>query len=76
LSPGWNTALILADKFGTANLTSIGGPADQRVFDGIVQEINIRTGIIWELGGKQSTFKLRVAAGQVLDKEGKIFASP
>ena len=28
----------------TANLTSIGGPADQRVIDGLVQEIDIRTG--------------------------------
>jgi hypothetical protein len=40
----WNTALILADAFGTANLTSIGGPADQKVFNGIVQEIDIPTG--------------------------------
>jgi hypothetical protein len=39
-----NTALILADAMGTANQTSIGGPADQKVFNGIVQEINIRTG--------------------------------
>jgi hypothetical protein len=134
----WNTALILADTFGTANLTSIGGPADQKVFDGIVQEIAIRTGkvlfqwnsadhvpyhdshqplpasaatpwdwfhinavhldtdgnllinsrytwttykvnrhtgkIIWELGGKQSTFKLTAAPGQVLDTAGEIFA--
>jgi Arylsulfotransferase (ASST) len=134
----WNTALILADAFGTANLTSIGGPAHQKVFDGIVQEIDIRTGqvlfqwnsagrvpyrdshnprpasaatpwdwfhinavhldtdgnllissrytwtaykvnrhtgkIIWELGGKQSTFTLRAAPGQVLDRAGEIFA--
>ena len=134
----WNTALILADTIGTANLTSIGGPADQKVFDGIVQEIDIRTGmvlfqwdsadhvpyrdshnprpasagipwdwfhinavhldtngnllinsrytwttykvnlrtgkIIWELGGKQSTFKLTAAPGQVLDSAGEIFA--
>jgi hypothetical protein len=134
----WNTALILADTLGTANLTSIGGPADQKVFDGIVQEIDIRTGkvlfewnsadhvpyrdshkprpasaatpwdwfhinavhldtdgnllinsrytwttykvslhsgkIIWELGGKQSTFKLTAAPGQVLDNAGEIFA--
>ncbi len=134
----WNTALILADTSGTANLTSIGGPADQKVFDGIVQEIDIRTGkvlfqwnsadhvpfrdshnprpaspvtpwdwfhinavhldtngnllinsrytwttykvnlrtgkIIWELGGKQSTFKLTAAPGQVLDTAGEIFA--
>ena len=134
----WNTALILADAYGTANLTSIGGPADQKVFDGIVQEIDIPTGkvlfqwnsadhvpyrdshnprpasaampwdwfhinavhldtdgnllinsrftwttykvnlrtgkIIWELGGKQSTFKLTAAPGQVLDTAGEIFA--
>jgi len=134
----WNTALILADTVGTANLTSIGGPTDQKVFDGIVQEIDIRTGkvlfqwdsadhvpyrdshdprpasaatpwdwfhinavhldtdgnllinsrytwttykvnlrtgkIIWELGGKQSTFKLTAAPGQVLDTAGEIFA--
>jgi hypothetical protein len=134
----WNTALITADKFATANLTSIGGPADQRVFDGMVQEIDIRTGkvlfqwnsadhvpygdshnprpasaaspwdwfhinavhldsdgnllinsrytwttykvdlrtgkIIWELGGKQSTFRLKAARGQVLDSAGEIFA--
>jgi hypothetical protein len=50
----WNTALILADAFGTANLTSIGGPADQKVFDGIVQEIDIRTGKVlfqWNSAG-------------------------
>jgi hypothetical protein len=40
----WNTALILAYTTATANLTSIGGPADQTVIDGVVQEINIRTG--------------------------------
>jgi arylsulfotransferase ASST len=134
----WNTALILADTVEIANLTSIGGPANQKVFDGIVQEIDIRTGkvlfqwnsadhvpyrdshnplptsaampwdwfhinavhldtdgnllinsrytwttykvnrhtgkIIWELGGKQSTFKLKAAPGQVLDSAGEIFA--
>jgi Arylsulfotransferase (ASST) len=40
----WNTALITADTITTANLTSIGGPADQKVVDSIVQEINISTG--------------------------------
>jgi Arylsulfotransferase (ASST) len=40
----WNTAPILADTVATANLTSIGGPADQQVIDGIVQEIDIGTG--------------------------------
>jgi hypothetical protein len=134
----WNTALIVADTIATANLTSTGGPADQAVIDGIVQEIDISTGkvlfqwnsadhvpysdsenprpagfaipwdwfhinavhldtdgnllinsrytwttykvnlhtgkIIWELGGKQSTFKLKAAPGQVLDSAGEIFA--
>jgi hypothetical protein len=40
----WNTALILAYTTATADLTSIGGPADQMVIDGVVQEINIHTG--------------------------------
>jgi hypothetical protein len=40
----WNTALILAYTTTTANLTSIGGPPDQEVIDGIVQEVDIRTG--------------------------------
>jgi hypothetical protein len=134
----WNTALILADTVTTANLTSIGGPADQRVIDGLVQEIDIRTGrvlfqwdsaahvpyadsyvprpsspstpwdwfhinavhldtdgnllvgsrntwtifkvnrqtgqIMWQLGGRHSSFSLRAAPGQVLDHDGKIFA--
>ena len=133
----WNTALILAYTTATANLTSIGGPADQAVINGVVQEIDISTGqvlfqwnsadhvpygdsenplpgsaavpwhwfhinavhldtdgnllissrytwtiykvnrhtgkIIWELGGKQSTVKLKAAPGQVLDSAGEIF---
>ncbi len=40
----WNTALILSYATATADLTSIGGPADQTVINGIVQEIDIRTG--------------------------------
>jgi hypothetical protein len=37
--------------------------------------VSLRTGkIIWELGGKQSTFKLTAAPGQVLDSAGEIFA--
>jgi hypothetical protein len=40
----WNTALIVAYTTATANLTSIGGAADQSVINGVVQEINIRTG--------------------------------
>jgi len=134
----WNTALIVADTVTTANLTSIGGPADQKVVDSIVQEIDISTGkvlfqwnaadhvpyrdseqprpasavtpwnwfyinavhldtdgnllisaryawavykvnrhtgnIIWVLGGKHSTFTIKAAPGQVLDRAGEIFA--
>jgi Arylsulfotransferase (ASST) len=134
----WNTALILASTITTANLTSIGGPSDQLVNDGVVQEIDIKTGrvlfqwnsadhvpyrdsqvprpaspnlpwdwfhinavhldtdgnllidsrntwttykvnihtgqIIWELGGKQSSFTLKAAPGQALDHAGEIFA--
>ena len=39
-----NTALILAYTTATADLTSIGGPANQTVIDGVVQEIDIKTG--------------------------------
>jgi Arylsulfotransferase (ASST) len=134
----WDTALITADTVTTANLTSIGGAADQRVIDGLVQEIDIGTGrvlfqwdsaghvpyrdsylprpsspstpwdwfhinavhldtdgnllvgsrntwtvfkvnrhtgqVMWQLGGKHSSFTLRAAPGQVLDRAGKIFA--
>ena len=134
----WNTALIVAYGLTTANLTSIGGAADQQVFVNVVQEIDIKTGrvlfqwnandsvpyrdsqmplptsasqpwdpfhinavhldvdgnllvssrdtwavykvnrrtgqIMWELGGKQSSFTLRAAPGQVLDHGGEIFA--
>jgi hypothetical protein len=134
----WNTALIIAFVQTTANLTSIGGPANQAVVDGVVQEIDIRTGqvlfqwnsadhvpysashvplpssasipwdwfhlnavkvdtngnllinsrhtwttyevsprtgkILWQLGGKDSSFTLRAAPGQVLDQAGEIFA--
>ncbi len=45
----WNTALILSYTTATADLTSIGGPADQTVIDGVVQEIDIRTGaVLWQ----------------------------
>jgi hypothetical protein len=133
----WNTALILSYTTATANLTSIGGPADQAVINGVVQEIDIATGrvlfqwnsedhvpfsqseqplpasastpwdwfhinavkvdtdgdllidgrdtwttykvnrfngsIIWQLGGKDSSFTLQAAPGQVLDSAGEIF---
>jgi hypothetical protein len=134
----WNTALILSYTTATANLTSIGGPADQTVINGVVQEIDIATGrvlfqwnsedhvpfsqseqplpasastpwdwfhvnavkldtngnllidardtwttyevnpqsgnILWQLGGKDSSFKLEAAPGQVLDSQNEIFA--
>jgi Arylsulfotransferase (ASST) len=134
----WNTALILAYTTATANLTLIGGPADQTVINGVVQEIDIRTGrvlfqwnsedhvpfgqseqplpaspstpwdwfhinavhidtdgnllidardtwttykvnrstgrLIWQLGGKASSFALRAAPGQTLNDAGDIFA--
>ncbi len=134
----WNTALILAYQETTANLTSIGGPADQTVINGVVQEIDIRTGkvlfqwnsadhvpygqseqplpasastpwdwfhinavkvdsngnflidardswttyevdrhsgrILWQLGGKDSSFTLKAAPGQSLNDAGDIFA--
>ncbi len=133
-----NTALILAYTTGTADLTSIGGPADQTVINGVVQEIDIKTGkvlfewnsadhvpygqseqplpasasdpwdwfhinavkldtdgnllidarntwtaykvnhhsgkIIWQLGGKASSFKLQAAPGQSLNNAGDFFA--
>ena len=38
-------------------------------------KVNLHTGkIIWVLGGKHSTFRLKAAPGQVLDKAGEIFA--
>ena len=132
-----NTALILADAPGTANLTSLGLSAHQLVNDGIVQEIDIKTGkllfqwdsaghvpysdshapmpqpgqpwdwfhinavhldtdgnllissrftwtiykvnlhtgaMMWQLGGKHSTFAIKAAPGQKLDSAGEIFA--
>jgi Arylsulfotransferase (ASST) len=134
----WGTALILAYTTATADLTAIGGPANQTVINGVVQEIDIATGqvlfqwnsqdhvpfsdseqplpaspttpwdwfhinavhigtdgnllidardtwttydvslrtgaILWQLGGKQSSFSLRAAPGQVLDATNEIFA--
>jgi hypothetical protein len=134
----WNTALILSYDTAQADLTSIGGPADQTVVNGIVQEIDIATGrvlfqwnsedhvpfsqseqplpaspstpwdwfhvnavhlstdgsllidarntwttydvnpwngnINWQLGGKDSSFTLQAAPGQVLDSAGDLFA--
>jgi hypothetical protein len=42
----WNTALITIYSQATADLTSIGGPANQIVVNGIVQEIDIPTGTV------------------------------
>ena len=134
----WNTALILAYTSATVDLSSIGGPTDQTVINGVAQEIDIATGnvlfqwnsadhvpfsqseqplpasastpwdwfhanavkldtdgellidardtwttykvsrstgkIIWQLGGKNSSFKLQAAPGQILDNAGKLFA--
>ena len=132
-----NTALILTDTPGTANLTSLGLSAHQQVINGVVQEIDIKTGkllfqwdsaghvpysdshapmpqpgqpwdwfhinavhldtdgnllissrftwtiykvnlrtgaMIWQLGGKHSTFAIKAAPGQKLDRAGEIFA--
>jgi hypothetical protein len=133
-----NTALILAYTTATADLSSINGPSNQTVIDGVVQEIDIRTGrvlfewnsadhvpysqseqplpatsstpwdwfhinavhldrdgnllidardtwttykvnrrsgnIIWQLGGKASSFTLNAAPGQSLNTAGDIFA--
>ncbi len=134
----WNTALVLIYATAQANLTSIGGPANQTVIDGIVQEINISTGqvlwqwnsadhvpysqseqplpaspstpwdwfhvnavkvardgnflidardtwttykvshatgdILWQLGGKDSSFTLKAGPGQTLDQASELFA--
>jgi hypothetical protein len=134
----WDTALILAYTTATANLSSIGGPANQTIINGVVQEIDIATGqvlfqwnsedhvpfsqseqplpasastrwdwfhvnavkvdtdgnllidardtwttykvsratgkIIWQLGGKNSSFKPQAAPGPTLDKAGELFA--
>jgi hypothetical protein len=134
----WNTALILSYTTATADLTSIGGPANQTVVDGVVQEVDIATGkvlfqwnsqehvpfsqseqplpaspstpwdwfhinavkldtngnllvdarntwttyevspysgkILWQLGGKASSFTLQAAPGQTLDSASEIFA--
>ena len=134
----WNTALILSYTTAIADLTSIGGPANQTVINGVVQEIDIATGkvlfqwnsadhvpysqseqplpaspstpwdwfhinavhidgghdllidardtwttykvdgqtgqILWQLGGKASTFKLAAAPGQTLDAANELFA--
>ena len=45
----WNTAFITAYVSSTADLSSIGGPSDQAVLNGVVQEIDIATGqVLWQ----------------------------
>ena len=60
----WNTALIIADTIRTANLTSIGGPADQKVVDSIVQDIDISTGKVSSSGTPQTTSPTRTASSR------------
>jgi hypothetical protein len=132
-----NTALVLAYREATADLTSIGGSAHQKVIDGVVQEIDVASGkvvfqwdsadhvpyaqseqplpaspdtpwdwfhvnavkldgdnllvdardtwaayeisrrdgrILWQLGGKASSFTVRAAAGQALNAAGSLVA--
>lgn len=134
----WDTALITIYTTAEADLRSIGGPPNQTVVNGVVQEIDIATGevlfewnsadhvpfsesreplpkstntpwdwfhvnaahldtddnllidarhtwatykvnradgdIIWTLGGDNSSFRLRAAPGQRLNRDGEIFA--
>jgi outer membrane protein assembly factor BamB len=43
------TALVTAFVPVKANLSSVGGPADGTVLDGVVQELDVRTGrVVWE----------------------------
>ncbi len=45
----WGTALITAYQPATADLELIGGPSDQQVVNGVVQEIDIKTGqVLWQ----------------------------
>jgi hypothetical protein len=47
LSP-WGTAFVLSYDTTTADLTSLGGAADQEVIEAVVQEIDIHTGrVLW-----------------------------
>ncbi|HEY0516772.1 MAG TPA: arylsulfotransferase family protein [Solirubrobacteraceae bacterium] len=133
-----NKALVLAYTTATADLSSIGGPPNQTVINGVVQEIDIATGkvlfqwnsadhvpysqseqplpaspsqpwdwfhvnavhldsdgnllvdarntwaaykvdrstgsVIWQLGGKASSFTVQAAPGQSLNQANEIFA--
>ncbi len=44
-------------------------------FTWTIYKVNLRTGaLMWQLGGRHSTFALRAAPGQKLDRAGEIFA--
>jgi Arylsulfotransferase (ASST) len=44
-----NTALVVSYTTATADLTSIGGPSNQTVINGVVQDIDISTGqVLWQ----------------------------
>ncbi len=70
---GRNTALVLAYRGVKWDMTSVGGPTDGKVFDNIVQEIDIKTGAVlfeWHaLGniGLRSSEKLIPEDGSVWD---------
>jgi hypothetical protein len=53
-----------------------GGNAQGAGFgDRLAQQVDLRTGaIMWQLGGKHSTFAIKAAPGQKLDTAGEIFA--
>jgi hypothetical protein len=57
----WNTALILADRPGTADVTSLGLSAHQPVNDGVVQEIDIKTGKLLFHGTAPTTYPTATA---------------
>ena len=63
-----NTALILSYTTATADLTSIGGPANQTVIDGVVQEIDIVTGKVlfqWNSAGPRPLQPERAATARL-----------
>ncbi len=44
-------------------------------FTWTIYKVNLRTGaMMWQLGGKHSTFAIKAAPGQQLDSAGEIFA--
>src|ERR671917_221004 len=54
-----DTALITIYNPVPWDLSPLGGPKDGRVWEGIVQELDIESGeVIWRLGGKKSDFEM------------------